>query len=101
MSNTVIYGIYYLYLGAVGYGFDLTSRYASVTFSLFDGYSPMLGDTNTMKDLGLVHDPIYGAYYIYLGNVAVGFVPYASELWAWKSEEGRTYYEDGEVKLLW
>lgn len=45
MSNTVIYGlyrhkeVYYIYLGAVGYGFDLTGNYACVTFSIFDGYS--------------------------------------------------------------
>lgn len=52
-------------------------------------------------DFGLVHDPIYGAYYIYLGNAAIGFDPHDHDIWSWKSEEGRTYYEDGEVKLLW
>lgn len=48
MSNTVIYGlyrhkdvssVYYIYLGSIGYGFDLTGNYACVTFSIFDGHS--------------------------------------------------------------
>lgn len=60
-----------------------------------------MSNTVTIKDFGLVHDPIYGAYYIYLGDAAIGFDPHDYDIWAWKSEEGRTYYEDGEVKLLW
>lgn len=53
-----------------------------------------------MKDFGLVHDPVFAVYYIYLGNVAVGFDPYDSRLWAWGGEQDTRYHES-ETKLLW
>lgn len=59
-----------------------------------------MGDTNTMKDFGLVRDPVFDVYYIYLGNVAVGFDPYDSELWTWDVER-RDGYHESETKLLW
>lgn len=54
-----------------------------------------------MKDFGLVHDPIYDAYYVYLGNAVIGFDPHDYDIWAWIIEVGAQSYEEPEVKLLW
>lgn len=54
-----------------------------------------------MKDLGLVRHDIYGVYYIYLGDAALGFDPAADEIWGWVIEKAWDSYEESEVKILW